>query len=257
VNILCIGDVVGEAGCTQLARHLPALKRLKAVDLTIVNGENSEGFAGISPRSAERIFKAGADIITTGNHAFRCSDVYSSFEENEFLLRPANYPSTAPGRGMGIFDMGRQRVCVINLMGVVYMESLKPPFEAAEELLAQVPKDVKVIIIDFHAEATSEKKALAYHLDGRASAIFGTHTHVQTADEQILPKGTGFITDAGMTGPINSVLGVAPELAVSKLRDKLPVRFKPAEGECMLNGILFEIEQKTGLCTAVERIALQ
>lgn len=256
MNILCVGDVVGTAGCGVLRRVLPALKRQYAVDVCIVNGENSADGNGITPVSAAHIFDSGADVITGGNHTYRRREFYEKLEENPALLRPGNFPASAPGRGFTVVDRGRWQVTVINLMGVVYMEPLACPFETLDALLEQAGHP-KFCIVDFHAEATAEKKALAYYADGRISALFGTHTHVQTADEQILPGGTGFITDAGMTGPTESVLGVRPALAIAKMKEKLPVRFATAEGPCRLNAVLFTLDNATGKTIAVERLQVE
>lgn len=257
MNILCIGDVVGSNGCKFLRAHLPQLKRLKRIDLVVANGENSADGNGITPASADYLFTSGVDVITTGNHSFRRRESYSFYEDTETLLRPANYPEgTTPGHGMCMVDMGRLQVCVINLMGTVYLESLACPFETADRLLKQA-KDARIILVDFHAEATGEKRALGYYLDGRVSALFGTHTHVPTADECILPKGTGYQTDVGMTGTIESVLGVKPELAIEKMKTKMPVRFDLAAGESKMDCILFEIDEKSGKTISVERIQIQ
>lgn len=253
MNILCIGDVVGSAGCAHLRQVLPRLKRELAVDVCIVNGENSADGNGILPVSADHIFAAGADVITGGNHTFRRREIYPVLEENEFLLRPANMPAGTPGRGMTAVDRGRYQVTVISLLGTAYMEPLESPFEALDRLLAEAGKP-RFCVVDFHAEATAEKKCLAFHADGRISALFGTHTHVATADEQILPGGTGFITDVGMTGPVLSCLGVRPELAVEKMRTRLPVRFAVAEGPCAADGVLFTLDDTTGSTVAVRRI---
>lgn len=258
MNILCIGDVVGSAGCAFVRTHLPALKKQKAVDLVIANGENSADGNGILPASAEHLFTSGVDVITTGNHVFRRREIYETLEKNPRVLRPANYPAGAPGCGFTVVDVGYTRVAVGNLMGVAFLESLACPFETADRLtrLAR-EEDAPVLLLDVHAEATAEKKALAYYLDGRVSAVFGTHTHTQTADEQILPGGAGFITDLGMTGPYQSVLGVKPELAIRKMKEKLPVRFAAAEGPCFLCGCLFGVDPKSGRCTACERIEIR
>lgn len=257
MNILCIGDVVGSAGCEFLRRRLPSFKRLKSIDAVIVNGENSADGNGISMHSAEHIFSSGADVITTGNHAFRQQSIHNEFDENDRLLRPANYPSAAPGKGYCVVDFGYTKMAVINLMGTVYLESLSCPFETADKLLKQAKDDgAKIIIVDFHAEATAEKKALGFYLDGKISAMFGTHTHVQTADTQVLPCGTGFITDAGMTGPFVSVLGVKPELSIRKMKDKLPTRFVNADGECFMCGVIFDIG-KDGKCISAEAVQIR
>ena len=253
MNILCIGDVVGSIGCRHLQTVLPRIKRELAVDVCIVNGENSADGNGITPASAGYIFDAGADVITGGNHTFRRHEFYSLLEENEFLLRPANLPAGTPGRGIAVVDRGRYQVTVINLQGTVYMEALTSPFEALDAALTEAGHP-KFCIVDFHAEATAEKRCLAAYADGRVSAVFGTHTHVATADEQILSGGTGFITDVGMTGPTDSCLGVRTDLALEKMRTKLPVRFATAEGDCHMDGVLFTLDDKSGKCVAVKRI---
>lgn len=253
MNILAIGDVVGSVGCKFLRKHLPSLKKIKQIDMVIANGENSADGNGITPTSARHLFDSGVDVITAGNHTFRRKECYDYFDECETLIRPANYPKGAPGRGACIFDMGRIRVGVINVMGVVYMEAMDCPFEAVDKLLPNMPK---ITLVDFHAEATGEKGALAHYLDGRVSAVFGTHTHVQTADEKILPNGTGFISDLGMVGPTNSILGIKPEIIVQKMKSKLPLRFENASGDCHLDGVIFTIDEKTGKTTAVERIRI-
>ncbi len=253
MNILAIGDVVGSVGCKFLRKHLPSLKKIKQIDMVIANGENSADGNGITPTSAQHLFDSGVDVITAGNHTFRRKECYDYFDECETLIRPANFPKGAPGRGCCVYDMGRYQVGVINVMGVVYMEPMDCPFETVDKLLPEMPK---ITLVDFHAEATGEKGALAHYLDGRVSAVFGTHTHVQTADEQILPKGTGFISDLGMVGPTNSILGVKPELIVQKMKGKLPVRFENAAGDCHLDAVLFTIDEKTGKTTAVERIKI-
>ena len=254
MNILCIGDVVGSAGCDMLARKLPVLKRLYAADAVIVNGENSADGNGISSASAQSIFDAGADVITTGNHALRQNSAWHMFEDNGRVLRPANLTDAAPGSGYCIVDFGHTKMAVINILGTAFMEPLACPFATADRLIGQAEADgAKIIMIDFHAEATAEKKALAFYLAGRASAVFGTHTHVQTADAQVLAGGTGFITDLGMTGPFVSVLGVKPELAIRKMKDKIPVRFANADGECVLEGCFFTVG-RDGKCTDAQAV---
>ena len=256
MNVLCVGDVIGEVGRDFLRRHLSGLKRLKNIDAVIVNGENSANSNGITPDSADGIFTAGADCITTGNHCFQRRESYDMYEGSLPVIRPANFPAGAPGRGVEVIDFGRRQLRVINVMGNVGMRTtLHCPFETLDKILSQ--SEHKLTVVDIHAEATGEKRALAEYLDGRVSAVFGTHTHVQTADEQILPKGTGFITDAGMTGPINSCLGVKPELAVSYMRTQMPTRLEYADGPCMLNAVLFELDDNTGKTISVERINLR
>ncbi len=258
MNILVIGDVVSANGCEFLRKHLPSLKRMKNIDLCIVNGENSAVGNGMLPNSVESIFASGANVITSGNHALRRKEIYETLEEEECLIRPANLHRTAPGRGYCVVDMGYCRVAVINLIGRVYMEQAENPFEELDRILAiDEVKNCAVKIVDFHAEATAEKRALAFYADGRVSALFGTHTHTQTADEQIFENGLGYITDVGMTGPERSVLGVEPDLAIEKMITGLPVRFLTAQGECRMDGCVFEIDNKTGKTVSVERITIR
>ncbi len=257
MRILCVGDVCGSIGCDYLKRVLPKLKRDEKIDCCIVNGENSADGNGITPFSADSLYAAGADIITGGNHSLRRREVFEALESDPYLLRPHNMITTGPGKGYTTFDLGYTRLAVINLVGRVYLPEANDPFLAADELIEAAENDgINIILVDFHAEATSEKKALAIYLDGRVSAVFGTHTHVQTADEQILPNGCGFISDIGMTGPIDSVLGVKKELSLARIKDGTPVKFLLADGKCQLDGCVFDIDGKTGKTTAVKRIKL-
>lgn len=256
MRLLCVGDVVSSIGCDYLKRKLPQLRRDERIDMVVCNGENSADGNGITPSSANFLLDCGVDVITTGNHSFRRRESYEFYDRCEQLVRPANYPKgTTPGRGYTIFDMLRYRVCVINLMGTMYLEPLANPFDCLDEILSEVGS-CSVIVVDFHAEATAEKRAFGYYADGRVSAVVGTHTHVQTADECILPKGTGYITDLGMTGPKESVLGVKKELAIAKFRERMPVRFETAGGECQMGCCLFDIDEKTSRTTAVKRFLL-
>lgn len=259
MNILCIGDVVGSNGCRFLRAHLPALKKIKKIDLVIANGENSADGNGITPASLDYLLTSGVDVVTTGNHAFRRKECYALYDETETLLRPANYPKgSTPGRGMCVVDLGRIRVAVINLMGTVYLESMACPFATIDKFIAEAKKETPIVIVDFHAEATGEKRALGYYVDGRVSALFGTHTHVPTADECVLPQGTGYITDAGMTGAVESVLGVKPEIIIEKMKTKLPVRFELVTGDHnKMDCVLFDVEEKTGRCRSAERLQIQ
>ncbi len=256
--ILVIGDVVGKIGCTFLREKLPKLKKLKGIDIVIANGENSADGNGITPASAEYLFQSGVDVITTGNHAFRRKEVFELYDECEFLIRPANFPAgTTPGRGMTILDMGRLQIAVINLMGTAYLEPLDCPFKEADRLIKKADElGAKIKIVDFHAEATGEKRAMGFYLDGRVSAMFGTHTHVQTADATILPNGTGYITDVGMTGPIDSVLGVQKEIIIKKFVEKLPQRFDLATGDCKMNCMLIEVDEKTGKTLNIDALEI-
>lgn len=254
--ILTVGDVVGTAGCEFFKAVIPQFKRLKGIDLCIVNGENSAAGNGMTPFSAQFLLDSGADFITGGNHSFRRRECYELLDSSERIVRPANYYVSNPGKGTGIIDMGSVRVGVLNLSGCVYMDKGENPFTCADGMLGQLD-DCRIRLVDFHAEATAEKRAMGFYLDGRVSAVFGTHTHVLTADEQILPGGTGYITDIGMTGVINSVLGVKNEISVDFMKTGMPARFDAAEGACMLNGCIFEIDDKTGKTLSVERVSLE
>jgi len=257
MRILCIGDVVGSVGCDFLRSHLPAFKKLHNVDLTICNGENSADGNGITPRSADNLFASGVDVITLGNHSFRRPEVFRYLDENPYIIRPYNYPSSeTPGRGFCTVDMGYTAVTVINLMGQEYIDTrVDNPFTAVEKLLGQI--DSRIVLMDFHAEATSEKRAMGLMLDGRVSAVFGTHTHVMTADACVLPGGTGYITDLGMTGTIDSVLGVKKDIIIKRFLTKLPGRFEYADGACKMNCTLFDIDRNTGRCTSASSFELR
>ena len=253
MKLLMIGDVVSQPGCDYLRKVLPALKQRLQPDVTVVNGENSAVGNGVLPKSAEHLFDSGADVITTGNHVYKRREIHSYLEECPNLLRPANFPSECPGKGWYLFDAIRYTVCVVNLLGQSFMEPVGSPFDAIDRILEEVKADI--YLVDFHAEATGEKGALGWYLDGKVAAVVGTHTHVQTADEQILPNGTGFISDVGMTGPKYSILGVQPEAVVTRMRLHTPTRFETAEGPCMVQGVLLDIDEKTGKCHSIERIS--
>lgn len=257
MRILCIGDVVGSAGCNFLRKTLPAFKRFNAIDLVICNGENSADGNGITPVSASHLFDSGVDAITLGNHSFRRREMYDLLDSSDYIARPVNFASkSVPGHGVINLDMGRKIVSVINVMGNISVENgLQNAFDAVDEAVDKA--EGSIIIVDFHAEATSEKRAMGYYLDGRVSAVFGTHTHVQTSDAQVLPNGTGYITDAGMTGTIQSVLGVKTEIIINRLKTGLPARFDLASGECRLEGVVFEIDDSTSKCISAESIRLE
>lgn len=256
MRVLCIGDVVGKIGCEFLREKLPPLKKVKGIDLVICNGENSADGNGITPVSADYLFDSGVDVITLGNHSFRRREVYDYLDRTPYIIRPANFPdSTTPGAGSCVVDMGRVRVKVINLMGTMFMgDTLTSPFDVIDKLIAD--DDCRVKIIDFHAETTSEKLALGYYLDGKISALFGTHTHVQTSDDRVLEHGTGYITDVGMTGPVNSVLGVQPEIVIEKFKTRMPVRFDLKKGKCKLECVIFEIDEKSGRAVSAEKLRI-
>lgn len=259
LRILAVGDVCGEHGCETLMKLLPAVKREKAIDLTVVNGENSAASNGISAQSAGIIFTAGADVITGGNHTLHRKDVRPLLDSNERLLRPDNMPEAEYGSGYCFVDMGYTRVAVINLLGQVYLDMHKAenPFTCADALVERAKEDgAEVILVDFHAEATSEKRALGFYLDGRVSAVFGTHTHVQTNDAQILEKGTGYITDLGMVGPLQSVLGIEPQIIIDRFKNGGTGRFLNAAGESTFEGVIFEVDHKSGKTVAAEIIRI-
>lgn len=248
MKILTIGDVVSSQGCEYLRQELPKLKKELGIDIVITNGENSAVGNGVTPKSADFLLSCGIDVITLGNHSLRRKEIYDYLDDdNKPIIRPANYHKSAPGKGYFIIDKGYCQIAVINLQGIVYLEPIENPFSAIDRILDEI-KDlgVNIIVIDFHAEATSEKRAMGFYLDGRVSAVFGTHTHTQTSDNQILPKGTGYITDIGMTGTYYSVLGVSPECIIKKLKTGLPVKFENNDGPCVLEGCLFEIDNSTG-----------
>lgn len=255
MRVLFLGDVVGQAGCDFVRRHIPSFRHEKQVDIVVANGENSAEGNGILPYSADFLLDSGVDILTTGNHGLRRREIYDVMEQpHSQVIRPLNYHEAAPGRGCFLYDGLRFRLLVVNLQGIVYMDPHENPFAAIDRLLAETKETC--ILIDFHAEATAEKLAMAYYLDGRVSAVLGTHTHVQTADEKILPGGTGYITDAGMCGGYHSVLGVRPELAIRRLRTGLPVRFENEPDDPALYGVLLDIDGKTGKTLYIERVQL-
>ena len=248
MKLLFIGDVVGNIGCQFLKKRLPELKREYNADIVIVNGENSADGNGITKYSADQIFQAGADIITTGNHAFQRRSDWHIYE-NDCIIRPANYGEACPGKGVTVCDMGSCQIAVINLAGVLFLESLENPFNAADAILKTL--ETPNVFVDFHAEATSEKRAMGFYLAGKVTAVMGTHTHVQTADACILEKHTGYITDAGMTGVEDSILGTDKKIALERMRLHVPVRYREASGACYLNGVLIEFEKKCGKCTKI------
>ena len=255
MKLLFFGDVVGSAGVKFVKDNIWKIKRERGIDITVINGENSAEGNGITPDSFEELIRIGADVVTTGNHCFRRREILPLYESRECLIRPANYPEGVIGRGSVTVDLGRARVTVINLMGTVYLDSLDIPFYVIDRLLENA--DTPNIIVDFHAEATAEKKAMGYYLDGRVTAVLGTHTHVQTADETVLEGGTAYITDVGMTGPEVSVLGVKKELAIEKLRDHCPVAFKESTSPCFLNGVIVTFNERTGRAEEIERLIIR
>ncbi len=254
-RVLCVGDVVGNPGMDRVHRSLRYLKRKASADFVIVNGENA-AVVGITPDQAEDIFDAGADVITLGNHSFNKREIVPYLEDNSRILRPANYAPQTPGSGLGVYETTAGPVAVIDLIGRCDM-AFGPdnPFLLVEKLLKNL--ETKIILVELHAEATSEKLAMGYMLDGRISALWGTHTHVPTADASVLPNGTGYVTDLGMTGPQNSVLGIRPDLSIAKFRGDLPQRYQWAGGPTKMEAVLFTIDTETGLCKKAERVDLR
>ena len=251
-KVLAVGDVVGNPGLDRVRRRLRQLKRDTSADFTVVNGENA-AVVGLLPHQAEDILDAGADVITMGNHTGGKREIVDYMEDCPRILRPANYAPQVPGRGWQVFDTKAGPVAVIDLIGRCNMDyGPDNPFLLIEKILKEL--DVKIILVEIHAEATSEKLAMGYLLDGRVSAVWGTHTHVPTADARILPKGTGYVTDLGMTGPRDSILGIRPELSIAKFRGDLTERYRWAEGPTKMEAVLFTIDSATGLCRKAERV---
>ena len=255
MRVLFLGDIVGRPGRRAVKELLPSLYEEYDPHLVIANGENAAGGNGITRKTADEIFLSGVDILTMGNHVWDQKEVYDFIDEEDRIIRPANYPPDTPGRGYVItYSRDNSKVGIINLSGRVYLPALDCPFRMLDEILPIINKQTKVIIVDFHAEATSEKMALAWYADGRVSVVIGTHTHIQTADERILPGGTEYITDAGMTGPQNSILGVKVEAVLEKFLTQRPVRFEVASGPVQLNAIYLEIDNEKGITTTIKRI---
>lgn len=256
MRLLMIGDVVGGAGRRALVKHAPELRSELRADFLVVNGENAAGGIGITREIALEMFeRAGADVVTLGNHAWGKREVYSYLDSEPRILRPANYPEGVPGRGSGIFRCGNHLVGVAVFQGRIFLDPIEDPFALADAVLEKFRAETPVSLIDFHAEATSEKQAFGWHLDGRATAVIGTHTHVATADERILPCGTAFQTDVGMTGPLQSVIGMRVDRAIERFRTRLPSKFEAAEGPAVVQGVLIEADDASGRALSIQRIA--
>ena len=256
MKILIIGDVIGQRGVEFVKRHLKSLKKLKDIDLCIANGENSANGNGITKDSANGLINAGVDVITLGNHAFNKPDVFDLFSENYPIIRPSNFPPGTPGEGDILIDVGSFTVGVVNIMGRVNLKCVDCPFRSADSIIKKLNKKANVIVVDFHAEATSEKIAMGFHLDSRVTAVIGTHTHVQTADERVLPGGTAYITDIGMTGPVDSVLGVKKEIIVKWFMTQTHHRFELSDNPISLSGVIVEADENTGKALSIERITI-
>ncbi len=256
MKILCIGDIVGRAGRNAVHDLLPSLKEEFSIDVVVANCENSAGGAGVTTTIAEELFKDGCNCLTTGDHVWDKLEIKEFLMDRHNILRPANFPEGTPGQGFCIVQTaGGQRIGVINLLGRVFMRyNVNCPFREAKNLIEKIKKETPLIVVDVHAEATSEKVALGHFLDGEASIIFGTHTHIQTADETILSKGTAYITDLGMTGPYDSVIGQNKEKIIERFLSSMPTRFEVATGDVRLNGIVVDVDEKTGKARAITRI---
>ncbi|MDP2652419.1 MAG: TIGR00282 family metallophosphoesterase [Candidatus Omnitrophota bacterium] len=248
MNILCIGDLVGKAGRQALIELLPAVKQEYSIDLTIANAENSAGGAGLTPRIAEQLFREGCDILTMGDHTWDHFEIIEYLGKENPIIRPANFPPGTPGRGWRVVTMpSGAKIGVINLLGRVFMRyNVECPFRALDAIVEEIRTQTNIIILDFHAETTSEKVAMGFYADGRITAMVGTHTHVQTADEKVLPNGTGYITDLGMTGPYDSVIGQNKEKILQRFLTSMPVRFEVATDDVRLHGVVVSVDEKTG-----------
>ena len=255
MKLLFVADVVGGIGRRTLAALLPVLRERHAPDFVVVNGENAAGGVGITQKTANEILGLGVDAITLGNHVWAKRDSYPYLDEELRIVRPANYPNGAPGRGWAIFHTDRGvAIGIVNLCGRVFMDHLENPFTIADRAIETLAPQTDVILVDFHAEATSEKVAFGWYVDSRVGAVIGTHTHVQTADERILPGGTAYITDVGMTGPTDSVIGVKKELIISRFLTQMPNKFEIAEGETIFSAVLVEMDASTGKASRIERL---
>ncbi len=257
MNILLVGDVCGRVGRTALLKYLPILKKKYSVDVAIVNGENSASGKGITPSTLEEIYRAGADIITSGNHIWDKRDVMKVIDSEPYLIRPANYPEPAPGKGYCVFPWHSKNIGVFNLSGRVFMPPMDCPFQKAISIIKRLKSECDIIILDFHAEATSEKIALGWYLDGKITCMFGTHTHIQTADERILPAGTAYITDLGMVGPENSVIGMDKDIVIEKFLTGRPARFEVAAAPAIFCGALLKLDDGTNKAISIERIMIR
>lgn len=254
MKLLITGDVCGRPGRAAFAKYTPQLKRQYGVDIVIVNGENSAGGKGVTRKSLDALYHGGADIVTTGNHVWDKKEVLDIIDSEPFLIRPANYPEGTPGKGWCIYPFKAKNIGVLNLSGRAFMPPMDCPFQRVEDILREMHDQCDIIVLDIHAETTSEKMAMGWYLDGRVQAVVGTHTHIQTADARILPKGTAYITDLGMVGPWNSVLGVKTECILEKFTTCRPVRFDLADGPNVYSAVVVDIDDKTNKACSIERV---
>jgi 2',3'-cyclic-nucleotide 2'-phosphodiesterase len=254
IKALILGDVVGRPGREAVCAVAPRMRAERGIDIVIVNGENAAAGSGLTPKTLEQFFAGGVDVVTAGDHAYRNKEVETVIGTEKRLLRPMNYPKSAPGFGCGVFESrSGARFGAMVLIGRIFMDPADDPFVAADEALAKMAAQTKIIFVDVHAEATSEKIALGYHLDGRATCVFGTHTHVQTADAAVLPGGTAYITDLGMCGPHDGVLGRDKDAVLTHMRTNKPTRFEVSSGDVRVNGVVIEIDPETGKALSIER----
>lgn len=257
ITALLLGDIIGNSGCRALFVHLKELIKQHNVDLVVANGENAaEGF-GITPELADQIFTQGVDVITSGNHIWQKREIIQKLEDDQRLLRPANYPQEVPGKGVCKLQIRETNVAVINLQGRVRLSDVECPFKISKRLVKQLRNDTQIIIIDFHAESPEEKEALAYYLDGSVSALVGTHTHVPTADERILPGGTGYMTDLGMIGPGSSVIGFKKETAIQRSLTQMPLKMEVDEKPALVSGVLVDLSPENGKALSIERVMFE
>lgn len=255
IKVLTIGDIVGNPGREACRELVPLLRKREQLHFVVANGENMAAGSGITKSTIKEVFDSGVDVITTGDHAFRRKEAYALLDENPCLLRPANYPVCSPGLGSAIYPLSDTlNIGIINLLGRVFLNPIDCPFLRIKDIVESMRKKTEIILVDFHAEATSEKIALGWYLDGKVSAVYGTHTHVQTADETILPEGTAYITDIGMTGPFRSVLGRDIEAVINRFVTQMPHHFHVATDDIRLNGIIVEIDTATGRATSIKRV---
>lgn len=255
MKILAIGDIVGGIAIDYLTKTLSKFVKENGINFVIANGENASEIKGLSKNDADALYNLGVDFITLGNHAFGKKDIYSFLDNNDYqIIRPCNFPNKAPGSGYSIVNVDGYKILIINALGTMYMTPLNSPFESIDRILDREKGNYDFAILDFHAEATSEKLAIAHYFDGRIAIIFGTHTHVQTADEQILPKGSAYITDIGMSGPVNSILGTKIETIVDKFTLQTPQFFTVADGEVKVNGVIFDIDPSSAKINSIKRI---
>jgi hypothetical protein len=255
MNVLMVGDIFGDSGRAALAKLLPRLRQQHAIDVAVVNIENAAGGFGVTPQIARTVLESGGvDVLTSGNHIWDKKEIIPYIGKENLLLRPANFPVGTPGAGHITIKAGPHRVAVLNLMGRVFMNPIDCPFRKADEIVAELRRETPVVLVDMHCEATSEVMALGWYLDGRVSAVIGTHRHVQTADERILPGGTAYITDIGMTGPVDSVIGVDKDIIIQRFLTQMPIRFEPAKGPAALRGVVIAVDPDTGRATSIQRV---